>query len=578
MSADRAGADDRVIRTGIPGFDPLVGGGLPRRRTTLVVGGPGCGKTTFALQVLIHVARDGAGGIFVAFEEPVDQIRENLAHRGLSPEGEPPDSLSFVDARVPSTVLRGGDFDLAGLLQGLGERADDLGAGTIVFDALDVLLASLEDSAAERRELYRLHEWLQDSGLTGILTAKETEGGPRYEFLEFMADCVVRLDLRTEGKAAVRGVRILKNRSSGHATHESPMIVTDRGLEIVDTASVALEHRVSDDRVSTGIDELDRMLGGGFYRGSSILVSGSSGTAKTTLAAAFADAACRRGEPTLYVSFDESAPQIVRNLGSVSIDLESHLDSGILHMDSARARPGSPEEHIVRIRSLWREHGVRNLVVDPLSALEKPGTHLAEEVGLYLVDLAKQEGITFLSTCLVEGSDIESTPIGISTVADTWIHLSYLAQAGERNRALTVVKSRGMRHSNQVRELVLADDGLSLREVYTAGGEVLMGTLRWEKEEEERAAREEVRRNAEHRQRQAEIRAAEIRSRLETLQGELEVVEETAERARGEARREQRELRDRRRRIQELRTRGEEADTDRTESEGSDEVREASDA
>jgi circadian clock protein KaiC len=339
---------------------------------------------------------------------------------------------------------------------------------------------------------------------------------------------------------ASRHLQILKYRGGKASCNEFPMVLSVRGVEIAGYAADSLDHEVSTEHVSSGVPDLDAMLEGGYFRGTSILISGAPGTARSTLAGAFADAACRRRENTLFVSFDEGSAQIVRNLRSVGIRLDRHLKSGRLHMHSAPARARTAEEHLLQIRSLLESHRIRCLVIDPVTALtaftSTEGEAEAEARGTMerFIGLARNLNITTVTTSLLEGFDAlrESTSAGVSTLMDTWIHLSYVIQGGERNRALTIIKSRGMGHSNQVRELLLSERGLSLTDVYTAGGNVLMGTLRWEREEQERAARLQEGRAFEERQRLTEESLADLTSRMEALRHERDTKERDLKRMR----------------------------------------------
>ena len=516
------------LQTFVPGLDALTDGGLPRGRTTLIVGGPGCGKTILALQVLVEGARRAhEPGIFVAFEERAREIVKDAGAFGWDLARLQKDRLFFLDAHLDSSTVHGGAFDLAGLLAGLSAKARQLGARRIVFDGIDMLLTQLDDPAAERLELQRLHQWLYESGLSGIITAKTEQvdpaHSPRYGFLQYLADCVVLLQHRLVNTVASRHLQIPKYRGGKASCNEFPMVLSARGVEVAGIAADSLDHEASTERVSSGVPDLDAMLDGGYFRGTSILISGAPGTARSTLAGAFADAACRRRENTLFVSFDEGSAQIVRNLSSVGIRLDRHLKSGRLRMHSAPARARTAEEHLLQIRSLLESHRSRCLVIDPLSALTSIVGEAEARGNLErFIALQRKLNITTVTTSLLEGFDAlrESTSAGVSTLMDTWIHLSYVIQGGERNRALTIIKSRGMGHSNQVRELLLARRGLSLTDVYTAGGNVLMGTLRWEREEQERAARLQEGRAFEERQRLTEESLADLMSRMEALRHE----------------------------------------------------------
>jgi circadian clock protein KaiC len=516
--------------TGIAGFDENAHGGLPRGRTSLVVGGPGSGKTVFALQTLVNGARDQAEpGIFIAFEESVEQIIANAATFGWDIPALEAERLFFLDARLPSDAFAGGGFDLAGLLSSLAAKAAEIGARRIVFDSIDVLLAYLDDPLAARRELYRIHDWLSNSGMTGIITSRVNDTNPygsmHYSFLQFMSDCVVLLSHYLKDRVSVRTLRIVKYRGSAFAENEAPFTIGASGIEVAGSGPLQFEYEVSQERVSTGVERLDTMLQGGYYQGTSVLITGAPGTAKSTLCGAFVEAACLRGDRALYVSFDEAGNEIVRNLASVGIRLAPHVESGRLRMASIRTEGASAEEHYLILRNLIREHGPCCMVVDPLSAMLRAGGQIsAVSIAERLLNLTKAEGITLVCTSLLEGTNPiqESSPVDVSTIADTWIHLSYVAQRGERNRELTIIKSRGTGHSNQVRELVLNDAGVSLTDAYAAGGEVLLGTLRWEKEAEEEIERERAQADWERRVRELELAEAEAQARIELLRREVE--------------------------------------------------------
>ena len=517
------------LTTGIRGFDQLSHGGLPRHRTSLLIGGPGAGKTVFALQCLVNAAKQHrAAGMLVAFEERPGQIIANSAGFDWRLPSLLSKKLFIMDAHLSPTLIKTGDFDLAGMLAMLAAKKQEIDAQWIVFDGIDVLLTLLQDPVAEMRELYRLRDWLADSALTAIVTAKseaQSPGAPHYGFLQFMVDCVVHLDRRQEDHVSVQTVRITKYRGSGFAAAEFPLSFGSSGIEVGAIKPADTGHKVSTERLSTGFEQLDVMLGGGVFRGTSTLITGVPGTSKTTLAGRFIEAACRRGERALFLSFDEGAEQIMRNLSSVGIQLKTHVKSGLLRMVSIRTEGFSAEEHLLKISSLIREDRPQCMVIDPLTAIAKSGAlGAARTVANRLIYMLKDELITLMVTALSEdeGSGGESTNLQISTIADTWIHLSYLVRSGERNRALTIVKSRGTAHSNQVRELLLSHSGLSLSDVYTAGGEVLMGTLRWEKEAEESARKLRQRAEFDHKRRELQFAEASIRARIAALETDLE--------------------------------------------------------
>lgn len=519
--------------TGIAGFDEITGGGLPRGRTSLLVGGPGSGKTILGLQFLVHGAQNcREPGIFVAFEESSPRIVANAESFGWNLADLQKKKLYFVDAQPMSDLVQSGEFDLCGLLAALEAQTRIMGARRIVFDALDVVLALLPDQATQRREIYRLHEWLLARELTGIITLK-AGGDDRnsvsqqpFSFMQFMVDCAVMLNHSVVLGVSQRSLRVQKYRGSGFDENESAFLIGSSGFEVAVAHTLSrVDVKVSNERVASGIERLDTMLGGGYYRGASILITGFSGTAKTTLSGAFAEAACQRGERTMFVCFDTNSTEVIRNLRSVGIRLDRYVKNGCLRMISARAITGSAETYLVRIKALAKEHGARCVVIDPVSAWSKSGNDLStQSVADRLIDWSKGEGTTLVCTSLLDemsGQGEGGSQLQISALVDTWIHLNYLIQAGERNRGLSIVKSRGTTHSNQVRELILSDAGVTLADTYTAGGEVLMGTLRWEKERAERVVHEAAEVAAKLKSVKLDAEEAELVVRVKSLQTEL---------------------------------------------------------
>jgi len=516
------------IATGVQGFDELSRGGMPRNRTSLIMGGPGSGKTVFSLQTLANAARrQGEPGIFVAFEEQSRQIIANAATFDWGLPALTKNKIFVLDAQLSPTVVQSGEFDLTGMLAILKAKKERMGARWIVFDGIDVLLTLMQNPAAEMREIYRIRDWLADNELTAIVTAKTCGNIEHwhYGFMQFMADCVIRLDRRLEHGILAHRIQVTKYRGSDFTAGEFSLSFGPGGIEVVAPEPAEINHQASNERVSSGFERLDAMLGGGLFRGSSTLITGAPGTSKTTLAGKFAEVACRRGERTLLVSFDEGPDPIIRNLSSVGIQLGAHVKSGLLRMYSGRTEARSAEDHLIKMRSLIHEHRPRCMVIDPISALAKAGAlETARAVANRFIYMAKDNGVTVVITSLVEGDDPEAevTRLQISTIADTWIHLSYLVRGGERNRALTIVKSRGTWHSNQVRELMLSGAGPTLTDVYNAGGEVLMGALRREKEADEEAGR--IQRHAvyEHKRRELEFAEADILAKIKTLELNLQ--------------------------------------------------------
>ena len=535
MKSDRfvAARMPRKAATGIAGFDEITGGGLPRGRTSLLVGGPGSGKTIFSLQFLVNGARYfREPGMFVAFEETSKRIVANAESFDWQLTELKRKKLVFIDAQPVSDLVQSGDFDLCGMLAGLAAQAEECKARRIVFDALDIVLALLPDLAARRREVYRLHEWLLAHELTCLITLKAALEDPSsvtqqpYGFMQFMVDCSVVLNHSVIMGVSQRNLRVQKYRGSSFDENELPFVIGKGGFDV---AIVRLLGRVDADvtheRVTSGVKRLDTMLGGGYYRGASVLITGFPGTAKTTLSGAFAEAACRRGERTMFVSFDSDGTEVVRNLASVGIRLDRYLKNGLLRMVSARTITGSAEICLVRIKAFAQEHKARCLVIDPVSALSKFGNEMtAHGVAERLIDWSKAGQITMVCTSLlneISEQTEDDTSLHISSLADTWIHLNYLVQAGERNRGMSIIKSRGTAHSNQVRELILSDAGVTLADIFTAGGEVLMGTMRWEKESAERVANEVAEVAGKLKHVTLDAQQAELEVRLKAVQTEL---------------------------------------------------------
>jgi len=527
--------------TAIAGFDAVTRGGLPRGRTTVIFGGPGSGKTILALQTLVNGAREwDESGIFVAFEEPPAQIMTNAAAFGWDLPSLQRKKLFFLDAQLGPQVLRAGKFDLSAMLAALSVKVDQLRAKRIVFDGVDVLLAILDDPAAERTELYRIHEWLRAHDLTGILTAK-LEDGQRfaqspYGFAAYVSDCAIQLNRRHLGTVSERDLTILKYRGSAFSENRVPFAIGPRGIEVAEDSPGSADLAAAPtERLSTGVHRLDTMLNGGYLRGGSTLITGLPGAAKSTLCAAFVEAACRRGERAVYVSFDEPPAERLRNLISVGIGLRRFVKAGSLHIVSAPPLAASAEIQLMRVREAIRTQRATCVVVDPISALaDSSDPAMARAVLSRFIYWIKLQGVTLVNACLISGADpaTEATELGVSTLCDTWIHLSYAQTGGERNRAITVIKSRGTRHSNQLRELILSDEGIDLADVYQSGGEVLMGTLRWEQENLRRDQEQRQREEALARRRELERTQADLRTRIEEIRRELATKEAEIEAAR----------------------------------------------
>src|SRR6266478_2884519 len=418
-------------QTGIDGVDEITGGGLPRGRTTLLAGPAGSGKTVLALQTLVNGARRfDEPGIFVTFEEGFQQVVANAASFGweipslVQKRGRRSPRLAFVDGRLSPGAVQAGTFDLSGLLAAVEFRAK-----RIVFDGIDVLLVMLNDPRVERGEMCRIHDLLERAGVAGVVTMSTAGLEPPGSFMLSLSDCIIQLTHRLAERASIRGFRVVKYRGSAFIANEFPFAIASQGIEFADFGTRP-KYRVFAERVSTGIPRLDDMLSGGYFRGSTVLVTGMPGTAKTTLAGAFVAAACARGERALYISLDEQPAEILRNLASVSIRLERYVRSRLLEIYADQPQATSPEEQFVRMRRRIRAHRPSTLVIDPISAaIRMGGQSTVLAVAERLLAMAKSEGITTLWTSLYQGSEeaMEATPLHVSTVADAWIHLSYRA-------------------------------------------------------------------------------------------------------------------------------------------------------
>ena len=472
------------VSTGITGLDEMTGGGLPRGRTTLLVGGPGSGKTILALQFLAHGANKcDEPGIFVAFEEASDQILANTKSFNWGLEELRKEKLFFLDAQPEFDMVQSGTFELSGMLAALGSKAKAMGARRIVFDAIDVVLDLLTDNADKKREIHRMHRWLLANRLTGIVTAKSGSqevlpGEQSFSFMQFMMDCGVILTHDVQRGISLRKLRIQKYRGSRFDENEAPFRIENSGFAVaVARTASRTDVEVSNERLSSGVKALDEMLGGGFYRSTSVLISGYAGTAKTTLSAQFAETACRRGERTVIISFESDGSELIRNMAAVGIRLEPYVKSGQLRIVSARTLVGSGGSHLVRIKEIVEEHRALCLVIDPISSLCKGSTELpARAVAELLIDWSKANGINLISTHLHETSSSEregGDSLNISTLADTWIQLCFVNHSGARNRGLTVVKSRGSAHSDRLREVKLAGNGFSFGGYYRSVNEGL---------------------------------------------------------------------------------------------------------
>jgi circadian clock protein KaiC len=520
--------------TGIKGLDEITEGGLPTGRSTLVTGGTGCGKTLLGMEFLVRGARDyGEPGVFMAFEENAEELTENLRSLGFDLAEMVRRKQLLIDAVhiQRDEIEETGEYDLEGLFVRLNHAIDTIGAKRVVIDTLEVLFASLSASIL-RTELRRLFQWLKTKGVTAVITAERGEGMlTRQGLEEYISDCVILLDHRITDQVLTRRLRVVKYRGSSHGTNEYPFLIDARGIAVLPITSLGLNHHVSNERISTGVASLDSMLGGkGYFRGSNVLVSGTAGAGKSSLAAHFVDAACARGERALYIALEESQSQIMRNMRSIGINLERWNKSGLLNFHTARPTVYGLEMHLAIIQSLIEETKTKVVVIDPITNFNAIGTPLEIKAALMrLLDFLKMNGITTLFTSLTEDAvHAEDSEVGVSSLMDTWILLRNLEYNGERNRGLYVLKSRGMAHSNQIREYILTDHGVDLVNVYTGPGGVLTGTARVVQEARENA--EALRRQTEidRLERDLEHKRASLEARLRAERAEFVVQEEEA--------------------------------------------------
>jgi circadian clock protein KaiC len=517
------------VPTGIRGLDELTMGGLPKGRPTLVCGSAGCGKTLLGIEFLVHGAIDyKEPGVLMAFEETESELASNVTSLGMDLRLLVARKKLRIDSvRIErSEIEETGEYDLGGLFIRLGAAIDSIGAKRVVLDTIEVLFAGLSNHSIVRSELRRLFRWLKDKGVTAIVTAERGNGTlTRFGLEEYVADCVIMLDHRVTDQLSTRRLRIVKYRGSFHGTNEFPFLIGKEGISVLPITSMGLDYQASNKRVSTGLPRLDSMLGGqGYYVGSSVLISGAAGSGKTSLAAAFAQSTCRRGERCLYLAFEESPSQIMRNMRSIGFHLEPFVKKGLLQYHACRPTNQGLESHLAQIGELVRTFQPAAVVVDPVTSLLGVGEIGEVKATLArLTDLLKARHITALYTSLTAGGDAEEqSEVGISSLMDTWLLVRNLESDGERNRGLFVLKSRGMGHSNQVREFVLSDKGIRLVDVYAGQGKLLTGSARLAQEERERA--EEVLHQQENEGKRAEIerRRAETASQIESLSTALE--------------------------------------------------------
>jgi circadian clock protein KaiC len=514
--------------TGIAGFDDIMLGGLPAGRPSLICGAAGCGKTLFGVTFLVNgAALFGEPGVFMSFEERAEELAANVASLGYDLNGLVESGKLAVDyVRVErSEIEETGGYDLEGLFVRLGYAVDSIGAKRVVLDTIESLFSGFTDAAVLRAELRRLFAWLKDRGLTAIVTGERGDGQlTRHGLEEYISDCVILLDNRVAEQIATRRLRVVKYRGSAHGTNEYPFLIDAEGISVLPVTSSGLHRPVSNEIIASGIAGLDAMLrNGGFYRGSSILVSGVAGTGKTTISSHFLDAACRRGERCMAFVFEEGVEEICRNGLSVGLDLQKWVDAGLLRFEAARPSLYGLETHLARMHRDLERFKPSVVVIDPISAFRGPDAEVHATL-LRIVDLLKSRGITALFTSLRNsGSILDSTDQAVSSLMDSWIKLIDMEANGERNRVLYIIKSRGASHSNQVREYRMTDAGIELIDVYVGSEGVLTGTARLTQEAREQAAAERRRQVIDQRRRDLARRREGLEREIAALQATLEI-------------------------------------------------------
>lgn len=519
--------------TGIQGLDEITGGGLPHGRPTLICGSAGCGKTLLAMEFLVRGAvQYNEPGVFMAFEETAKDLTQNVASLGFDLKdliARKKLVLDFVYIER-SEIQETGEYDLEGLFIRLGQAIDAIGAKRVVLDTIESLFAGLPNPLILRAELRRLFRWLKDKGVTAIITGERgDETLTRQGLEEYVSDCVIVLDHRVTDQTSARRLRVVKYRGSTHGTNEYPFLIDEDGISVLPVTSLGLQHAVSTERIPTGIARLDAMLGGrGYYRGSSVLISGTAGTGKSSLAAHFVDAACRRGERALYFAFEESHNQIMRNMRSIGIDLEPWVKKGLLLFQATRPSFAGLEMQLTMMHKTVNTFKPQVVVVDPLNGFVTGANEMeVKSMLMRLADFLKTNQITTIFTSLTSSSsNISVTDVAISSLIDTWLILRDIEIGGERNRALSILKSRGMAHSNQIRECLLTNHGVELCEVYVGAGGVLTGSARLTQEALEQAEKLTRKQETERRQLELENKRRALEAQIDAMRAEF-VVRET---------------------------------------------------
>ena len=515
--------------TGIHGLDEVTQGGLPKARTTLLCGGPGSGKTLFGLEFLVRGAVDfGEPGVFVAFEETAAELSQNVISVGFDLAGLSAEKKLLVDnVRVQrNEIEETGAYDLDGLFVRLGHAIDSIGAKRVVLDTIEALFSALTDVGILRSELRRLFRWLNDRGVTTIVTAEKGDGSlTRHGLEEYVSDCVIALDHRVSDQVATRRLRIIKYRGTVHGTNEYPFLIDEKGLTVVPITAISLQYKVSSETISTGIKKLDEMFSaGGFYRGSTLMVSGTAGSGKSSILSAMSEASCLRGEKCVYFSFEESPDQLIRNMRSVGVDLKNWVDSGLLRIEAIRPPSHGLDTHLATMQRTVEEFSPRMVVFDPVSSFDLAGDLSSTRSMLNcLIDYLKLRQITAVFSSLTPaGQSPEQTEVGISSLVDVWLLVRNVEQRGEHTRTLYIRKARGLAHSNRVREFLLTDQGLEQGDVYVGGEGIVVGAARAYQEAEDRARELALRQELESRQHLLERKRLALSAQIAQLEAEFE--------------------------------------------------------
>lgn len=521
--------------TGIQGFDEITGGGLPTGRPTLICGSAGCGKTLFGMEFLVRGATQfNEPGVFMSFEETNEELTKNVASLGF-------DLVDLVKQKKiilehvhieRSEIEETGEYDLEGLFIRLGYAIDSIGAKRVVLDTIESLFAGLPNQLILRAELRRLFHWLKVKGVTAIITGERgDETLTRQGLEEYVSDCVIMLDHRVTEQNSTRRLRVVKYRGSMHGTNEYPFLIDENGFSILPVTSLGLKHNISNERISSGVAALDNMLEGkGYYRGSTVLISGTAGVGKTSLAAHFAEAACKRGERVLYFCFEESPNQLMRNMLSIGIKLEPWVKKGLLHFQATRPTFYGLEMHLAATHKAVNDFKPYVVILDPINTFTMGEKDIEVKIMLMrIVDYLKSNQITALFTNLTaNGGVLEQTDVGISSLIDTWLLLRDIELSGERNRGMYVLKSRGMAHSNQIREFILTDHGVELREVYVGASGVLTGSARIAQEANENAELLTRKHDIERRKSEIERKRKALDAQIANLKTDFESEESEA--------------------------------------------------